>query len=108
VRIFNLLLFNKFLFFKDPPISPDEIYEHTLHVHFNSKYLICCNLDAIPYPTYSWTMITDIQEKAFVWCSKRCCWLHVIYKEYKNVICTSANQFGMAKYAIHLIVQGKK
>jgi len=65
-------------------------------------------LDAVPYPTYSWSMITELQETSFVWCSKRCCWLHIIYKKYQNIICTSANQLGMAKYDIHLIVKGKE
>ncbi len=65
-------------------------------------------MDAIPYPTYSWSMITELQKTSFVWCSKRCCWLHIIYKEYQNIICTSANQLGKAKYTIHLIVKGKE
>jgi hypothetical protein len=94
--------------FLDPPIAPDHIYEHTFHVNLHSKYLICCNLDAIPYPTYSWMMSTEHEKTGFVWCSKRCCWLHIIHKKYENIICTSANQFGMAKYNIHLIVQGIK
>jgi hypothetical protein len=51
-------------------------------------------------------MINEYEKTAFVWCSKRCCWLHVIYKTYENIICTSANQLGIAKYKIHLIVQG--
>lgn len=74
---------------------------------FNSKHLICCHLDAVPYPTYSWSMSNEVQKTTFVWCLKRCCWLHVIHKNYENVICTSANQFGKAKYNIHLIVHGK-
>ncbi|CAF1036727.1 unnamed protein product [Adineta steineri] len=88
-----------------PPKSPDNIYVQTIHVNLDSKYLLCCHLDGIPYPTYSWSMNTEFQKTSFVWCSKRCCWLHVIYKKYENIICTSANKFGMAKYNIHLIVQ---
>ncbi|CAF1290289.1 unnamed protein product [Rotaria sordida] len=88
-----------------PPKSPDNIYERTLNVNLYSKYLMCCNLDAVPYPTYSWSMITEFQNTSFVWCSKRCCWLHIIYRIYQNIICTSTNQIGMAKYNIHLNVQ---
>ncbi|UJR37462.1 hypothetical protein I4U23_030165 [Adineta vaga] len=88
-----------------PPKSPDGIYEHSYHVDFNSKYLICCHLDGVPYPIYSWSMSIQSKQTTFVWCSKRCCWLHVTYKNYDNVICTSANQLGMAKYTVHLIVQ---
>ncbi|CAF4775536.1 unnamed protein product, partial [Rotaria sp. Silwood2] len=90
-----------------PPKSPDNIYEHTFNVNLYSKYLICCNLDAFPYPTYSWSMITEFQNTSFVWCSKRCCWLHIMYRIYQNIICTSTNQIGMAKYNIHLNVEGK-
>jgi hypothetical protein len=51
-------------------------------------------------------MITEIQKTAFVWCSKRCCWLHILHQKYENIICTAANQLGKAKYNIHLIVHG--
>ncbi|CAF0778778.1 unnamed protein product [Rotaria sp. Silwood1] len=88
-----------------PPKSPDNIYERTLNVNLYSKHLICCNLDAVPYPTYSWSMITEFQNTSFVWCSKRCCWLHILYRIYQNIICTSTNQIGMAKYNIYLNVQ---
>ncbi|CAF3054786.1 unnamed protein product [Rotaria sp. Silwood2] len=88
-----------------PPKSPDNIYERTFNVNLYSKYLICCNLDAFPYPTYSWSMITEFQNTSFVWCSKRCCWLHIMYRIYQNIICTSTNQIGMAKYNIHLNVE---
>ena len=77
-------------------------------MNLNSKYLICCNLDAIPYPTYSWSMINEIEKTAVIWCTKRCCWLDIIHKVYQNITCTSTNQLGKAKYHIHLIVHGKK
>jgi hypothetical protein len=50
-------------------------------------------------------MITELQKTSVVWCLKRCCWLHIIYKRYQNITCTSANQLGKAKYNIHLIVK---
>jgi replication initiation and membrane attachment protein DnaB len=53
-------------------------------------------------------MINEIHKIPFVWCLKRCCWLHIIHKNYQNIICTSANQLGKAKYNIYLIVNGKK
>ena len=64
-------------------------------------------MDAVPYPTYSWSMTTEVQNMSFVWCLKRCCWLHVIHQSYQNVTCTSTNRLGKAKYNIHLIVHGK-
>ncbi|CAF1399607.1 unnamed protein product [Rotaria magnacalcarata] len=88
-----------------PPKPPDNIYTRTYNANLYSKYLICCHLDAFPYPTYSWSMITEFQNTSLVWCSKRCCWLHIIYRSYQNIICTSTNQIGMAKYSIHLNVQ---
>ncbi|CAF3272975.1 unnamed protein product [Rotaria socialis] len=98
-------IYQRIIKLEDPPKPPDNIYERTYNANLYSKYLICCNLDAIPYPTYSWSMITEFQNTSFVWCSKRCCWLHIIYRSYQNVICTSTNQIGMAKYSIHLNVQ---
>ncbi|CAF1367790.1 unnamed protein product [Adineta ricciae] len=88
-----------------PPKSPDGIYDHTLTVDFNSKYLVCCHLDGVPYPIYTWSMNIPSENTTFIWCSKRCCWLHVIYANYDNVTCTARNQLGMGKYTLNLIVR---
>lgn len=53
-------------------------------------------------------MTTEMQKTAFVWCLKRCCWLHVTHRNYENIVCTSKNQLGIGKYQIHLIVHGEK
>ncbi|CAF1400257.1 unnamed protein product, partial [Didymodactylos carnosus] len=86
----------------DGPKAPDGIYDKTINIKYDSRYFICCNLNAYPYPTYSWEMTTgDEDTQPYVWCHKRCCWLLI---NYKDVICTSANRFGLAKYYIRFIV----
>ena len=92
---------------EDPPKSPDHTYESSVQAKRHSKHLICCHLDALPYPSYSWSMITDVQNTSFIWCLKRCCWLDIVHQQYRHVVCTSANQFGKAHYVIHLTVEGR-
>lgn len=104
IPYFQFVYFDFVCMHVDPPKSPDHIYKHTRRVDFNSKHLICCNLDAIPYPSYSWSIIHENQRTHSDWCVKRCCWLHIVHRHYENLTCTSTNQLGTAKYHINLIV----